>query len=324
MKIRVKELFLLLCLGIMIPPLSAQIEFSVADEIKQIRQRYYSLQEEMGELQVRDFGEHGKAYIKDENVVRLSKSSWQGTADYYFTVQGKLYFIFEQNAGQENRYYFTTQLGCPTDTNLPTLIRWQDSAGQIMDRGQEDVQLLTVGLEKTSMAVQALATAKLYQAYPGVECRLLELNKDKVDQDVVRIRTQAHKECERIDRTTMEDRLELGCVDQTSRYCIPGTEMTRWEVTEEGCDPGCVMTSFTEQYVFYDEDGTVRYREDIQLTNIFGMAEYSPYEQNSERYFIKTRSYYQNGELFYQEQQHGLNEQVLQVGSPLIDWTLLE
>ncbi|MEO0725202.1 MAG: hypothetical protein AAFZ63_11715 [Bacteroidota bacterium] len=325
MGLRVKRWTLLFCASIVVNAALAQLEFAVADEIQEIRQRYYSLQEHLDDLQVYDFEKGGKAYLQNGEIVKLSMTSWQRAIDYYFTAQGDLYFIFERAGEQENRYYFTIQIGNPIDVDLPTLIRWQDPAGQIVDRGQEEAELLALGLEKASEAAQFFATAKLYQTFPGVECRLLAQNRSQVEQEVATIRRQVQKECERIDRASVEDKVELNCVDQTSRYCTPGTETTRWEFTEEGCDPGCALTTFTEKYVFYDQEGTVCYREDASLTNLYGMAEYSPYEQQSEQYFSKTVSYYVGGELFYQEKQYGLNDKVLYIGvEPTINWNVLE
>lgn len=325
MGLRVKRWTLLFCASIVVNAALAQLEFAVADEIQEIRQRYYSLQEHLDDLQVYDFEKGGKVYLQNGEIVKLSMTSWQSAVDYYFTAQGDLYFIFERAGEQENRYYFTIQLGNPIDVDLPTLIRWQDPAGQIVDRGQEEAELLALGLEKASEAVLFFATAKLYQTFPGVECRLLAQNRSQVEQEVATIRRQVQKECERIDRASVEDKVELNCVDQTSRYCTPGTETTRWEFTEEGCDPGCALTTFTEKYVFYDQEGTVCYREDASLTNLYGMAEYSPYEQQSEQYFSKTVSYFKAGVLFYQEKQYGLNDKVLYIGvEPTINWNVLE
>ncbi|MEL7422668.1 MAG: hypothetical protein AAFN81_06745 [Bacteroidota bacterium] len=324
MGLRVKRWTLLFCASIVVNAVLAQLEFAVADEIQEICQRYYSLQEHLDDLQVYDFEKGGKAYLQNGEIVKLSVTSWQRAVDYYFTAQGDLYFIFERAGKQENRYYFTIQLGNPIDVDLPTLIRWQDPAGQILDRGQEEVELLTLGLEKANEAVQFFANAKLRQTFPGVECRLLAQNRSQVEQEVATIRRQVQKECERIDRASVEDKVELNCVDQTSRYCTPGMETTRWEFTEEGCDPGCALTTFTEKYVFYDHEGMVFYQEEVLLTNLFGMAEYSLYEQQSEQYFSKTISYFKEGELFYQEKQYGLNEQVLRIDAPVINWNLLE
>lgn len=91
--------------------------------LKNIRQHYYSLQNELSSLNKVVLNDSISYYLKDSAVVKINfRKGVLNEELYYFKNYTCPYFVFSRNGNKENRYYFESYAG----NNYLRMIKWID------------------------------------------------------------------------------------------------------------------------------------------------------------------------------------------------------